>query len=221
MPFTLDMTRLATRACLRLGTVLAVAGVAACAAPTMDDVTAALQTRFTRTDLSSGLPVAGIIALGGDPARITEALRLAQTLPNAKVVISGATDDDYAYSVSRPVLEKRILLERNARTTFENAVYSRRLLHPTKDERWILVTSASHMPRAVGSFRTAGFEVAPWPVADSITGQIYVDDRTLHEVLGLIGYWLLGRSESLFPAMQARKHDDARQATARPAGSVG
>ena len=31
-------------------------------------------------------------------------------------------------------------------------------------KRWLLITSAYHMPRAMGAFRQAGFEVEPWPV---------------------------------------------------------
>ena len=40
----------------------------------------------------------------------------------------------------------------------------RRSPHPKSGERWLLVTSAYHMPRSVGLFRKAGFAVEPYPV---------------------------------------------------------
>ena len=38
------------------------------------------------------------------------------------------------------------------------------LLNPKPGERWLLVTSSWHMPRAVGVFRKAGFQIEPYPV---------------------------------------------------------
>src|SRR6266478_6390205 len=35
---------------------------------------------------------------------------------------------------------------------------------PSLVRRWLLVTSAYHMPRAIGVFRKAGFPVEPYPV---------------------------------------------------------
>ncbi|WP_164125846.1 YdcF family protein, partial [Stenotrophomonas maltophilia] len=44
------------------------------------------------------------------------------------------------------------------------ALFSARIVQPKPGERWILVTSAAHMPRSVGCFREAGFEVIAHPV---------------------------------------------------------
>ena len=38
------------------------------------------------------------------------------------------------------------------------------VVSPKSGERWLLVTSAHHMPRSVGIFRKVGFEVEPYPV---------------------------------------------------------
>ena len=80
-------------------------------------------------------------------------------------------------------------------------------------ERWLLVTSAHHMPRAVGAFRRAGFEVEAYPVDWRTRGpedlarpfRIASDglkrtDTAVHEWVGLVIYWLSGRSSELFPA---------------------
>jgi uncharacterized SAM-binding protein YcdF (DUF218 family) len=44
------------------------------------------------------------------------------------------------------------LLEGKSRNTAENARLSRALAAPGPDDVWVLVTSASHMPRAMRSF---------------------------------------------------------------------
>ena len=58
----------------------------------------------------------------------------------------------------------RLTLEDRSRNTIENAVYSKALAQPKPGERWLLVTSALHMPRAMGAFRQAGFAVEAYPV---------------------------------------------------------
>jgi uncharacterized SAM-binding protein YcdF (DUF218 family) len=76
---------------------------------------------------------------------------------------------------------------------------------------WLLVTSASHMPRAVGLFRKAGWPVVPWPVAYKTGHSPKVQltrefgdkfmhfDWAAHEWVGLVSYWLMGRTDALFP----------------------
>jgi uncharacterized SAM-binding protein YcdF (DUF218 family) len=56
-----------------------------------------------------------------------------------------------------------ILEESRSRTTYENAVEAWRVLQPLGVRRILLVTSALHMPRAVGLFRRVGFDVVPAP----------------------------------------------------------
>ena len=66
--------------------------------------------------------------------------------------------------VTLGVAEARLILETKSRDTHENAAFTRDLVKPKPGEIWILVTSASHMPRAVGAFRKAGWTVLPYPV---------------------------------------------------------
>ena len=62
-----------------------------------------------------------------------------------------------------------ILTEEKSVNTHQNATMSFEVLSARKIRRIILVTSAIHMPRAVATFRKAGFEVIPAP-ADFYTG---------------------------------------------------
>jgi len=198
-----------------------------------------LEQRFAREQLS-GPPVTGILILGGgeDAAiadarathalneageRITEAVALAQLLPSARVVFTGGaaalfpgqpTEADAVHKmlIQMGVARNRITVEDRSRDTWENAIFTKMLVKPKADERWLLVTSAWHMPRSVGVFRTAGFAVEPWPVDYRTTGwgdattisKSPADglrrlDIVLREYGGLAAYWLSGRSSSIFP----------------------
>ena len=115
------------------------------------------------------------------------------------------------------VAPDRLILESGARDTYENAVYLKAelgklgLLGPGK--RWVMITSAYHMPRAMASFRQAGFDVEPWPVDyrtrgradltrpfDKVSEGLRRVDVATREWVGLFAYWLAGRSDLVFPA---------------------
>jgi len=105
----------------------------------------------------------------------------------------------------------RLTLEADSRNTSENAVAALAAAKPAPGETWLLVTSAFHMPRAVGCFRRAGWSVTAYPVdfrADP--GEWPSLFRTparrfaeLHlavrEAVGLVAYRLLGRTDALWP----------------------
>jgi uncharacterized SAM-binding protein YcdF (DUF218 family) len=69
------------------------------------------------------------------------------------------------------------------------------------------------MPRSIGAFRAAGFEVEAYPVDwrtrgwitaaqpfDKLSAGLARCDVALHEWTGLIGYWLSGQSSELLPS---------------------
>jgi uncharacterized SAM-binding protein YcdF (DUF218 family) len=59
------------------------------------------------------------------------------------------------------VSDQALVLEPRSRTTRENAKFSAAMLRGRGINQIILVTSASHMPRAVALFRAEGFDVIP------------------------------------------------------------
>lgn len=106
----------------------------------------------------------------------------------------------------------RIVFEDRSRNTAENAQLSKKKMNPTAGENWLLVTSAFHMPRAVGSFRKVGWPVIPYPVDYNTTGRgsgggvsfrlssgLSSTGAGLHEWLGLLFYRLTGRTDELYP----------------------
>ena len=157
-----------------------------------------LEQRFPSWDAARGAPD-GIIVLGasierrslrctryaggsGAPDRIIAAAALARRYPNARVVFSGgsanlisndAREADFAGAIfeSLGVDKSRLIMERRSRNTQENAEFSKALVAPKAGERWLLVTSAFHMPRSVGLFRKAGFAVEPYPVDWRVGGR--------------------------------------------------
>jgi uncharacterized SAM-binding protein YcdF (DUF218 family) len=189
----------------------------------------------------SARPIAGIIVLGGGEdghaadspqlaalneaaERYTEAVALARRLPEARLVFSGGSGALLTAAVPEAQLagrlfaalgiaEDRVTLEGKSRDTHENALFSARLLQPRPDQRWLLVTSAWHMPRAMGSFRRAGFAVEAWPVDyrtprrlqlarlhSSIPEGLRRIDFVVREYVGLLAYYAAGRTDALWPA---------------------
>ena len=125
----------------------------------------------------------------------------------------GVADAVRDFFIDAGIAPNRILIESDARNTYENAVLTKRLLHPEPGTRWVLVTSAYHMPRSVGVFREAGYDVIPFPVDfrtrgsqdawrpfDSIAAGLQRTDLAVKEWMGLLAYWVTGRSSALFPS---------------------
>ena len=199
-----------------------------------------LEERFPPWDSSRGAPdgivvlggaispdisqARGVVALNASAERLTVTVELARRYPNARIIFTGGTASlDSRAPLEAPlavkefealgVAHERITAEEQSRNTIENAVFSRLLADPKPGERWVLVTSASHMPRAIAAFRAAGFPVEAYPVNwytqgrrdaaelfTSFAGGLAMTDYAVHEWFGLAAYWLTGRTSELFPA---------------------
>jgi uncharacterized SAM-binding protein YcdF (DUF218 family) len=156
-----------------------------------------LETRFPAEHLPPARSIDGIIALGGDDERINAAAELARLYPAARVVVTGEDPEKSRNIVlGHGVAEGRLTLEPYASNTFENATFTAALLKPRASQQWLLVTSPAHMPRAVGCFRKAGFNVLAWPISRAR----WTDRMALREWAGLFVYRILGRTDASFPA---------------------
>jgi uncharacterized SAM-binding protein YcdF (DUF218 family) len=196
----------ATARCRWCGAIIALAILLAAAAGAVqgrllihvsEALGAPLERRFERLALADPGEVTGLLVLGGGEERLLEAGRLARLYPHLKLHISGAGEPDYVLRALGAGIEpQRVAIETVSRTTFENAVNSRLIVDPKPGERWLLVTSAIHMPRSMGAFRKSGFWPEPWPVDD---GMAKAPEQVAHEWMGLLWYWISGRGNSLFP----------------------
>jgi uncharacterized SAM-binding protein YcdF (DUF218 family) len=90
---------------------------------------------------------------------------LARRYPDAKVLFTGGAAWNSAagdlseaeviadFLARQGLPEDRVILEGQSRSTRENALRSLPLAQPQPGERWLLVTSAMHMPRSIGVVR--------------------------------------------------------------------
>ena len=178
-------------------------------------LTVPLENRFAFSPPDLQAPLDGIIILaGGGAAGIAAVSAVSQEYPKARLTFSGfsATDENLLKRALLGIDPARVYMEPRPRTTSEDALYTAALLKPKPSERWLLVTSALHMPRAVGCFRVAGFQVEPYqvefitggpsgPFAHFRTGSFALGqfDTAAKEWIGLIAYRLMGKTDALFP----------------------
>lgn len=166
----------------------------------------------------------GTAELSEAGTRMTASAALAIRYPTARLVFTGGSGRILGGDVSEAEVARRIYsglgiaadrmtFEEESRNTWENAVFTRDLIKPKPGEVWLLVTSAFHMPRSVGLFRQAGFPVVPTPVDYATRGTWYDfvrpsnetslglrrTDRAVREYIGLVAYYLSGKTDALFP----------------------
>ncbi len=178
----------------------------AIASHALQRLTSVLETRFERPAIDDWSAIRGLVALGGQPARLQEALRLMGDHPHLRLAVSGPSDVEMRLlSNAGEAIRARTRIETTSLTTWKNtcgnAVFSKQMIAPARGERWLLVTSALHMPRAIGAFREAGFLVEPWPVYDGTTFKAPWR-AVLHEWIGLAAYRLSGCSDAFLPSSQ-------------------
>lgn len=220
---------------------------------------AALEDRFPAWTETTGAPD-GIVILGGpiriglsrargtieleeSAERFTVIPALARRYPNARIVftggnanmIGGLSEAPFALRLleSFGIPRERILLEDLSRNTAENASFTKALIAPKPGERWLLVTSALHMPRSVGAFRKVDFPVEPYPVDWQTRGRNTPSwgwllprrsplggwgalDVAAKEWIGLIAYRLAGHTDELFPGPRPPNPAAAGPADRRP-----
>lgn len=201
-----------------------------------------LEERFAKPSPETLAALDGIVVLGGSfdthvsearteialneaAERLTIVPELMRLAPRARIAFTGGSAHMVFASksegaIARELFEsfgaapQRILIEDQSRNTVENAVFTYDLAQPQPGERWGIVTSAFHMPRAMGTFRAAGWrDLVAVPVDYRTRGEGDVLrpfgsvgeglrrlDIAVKEWIGLIAYAATGRSSSVLPA---------------------
>lgn len=207
--------------------------------PVGDWILEPLETRFAAVQT---LPehIDGIIVVGGSVnmraslrwgrpllnqhgERLTAAVALAKHYPEARILYTGgigrlSQDGPAEAEIAARFLHdqglepERLMIESKSRNTYENAVFAKKLAAPLAAERWLLITSAFHMPRTVGAFRKAGWRVIPYPVDHKTSDRYwakwhlnfarYISEANFafREWVGLVYYYMMGWTSELFPA---------------------
>ena len=182
---------------------------------------------------------AGIIVLGGGLSaesaarpdsyrmsasadRLIRGLELKRRFPDTRLIYSGGLatllqQGRPETQAARQIIEalygdtRGVEFEAKSRNTWENAVFVARMAGADRSRPWILVTSAFHMPRALGCFREAGMNVIaapadfraaplrfPFLTGDS-AGQFKMMSILVKEWIGLVAYHLTGRTTEWLP----------------------
>lgn len=203
--------------------------------PLPDALLRQLETRHAGPGADAKLQhYAGVVVLGGalEPAyvglarqqpalndaaeRMTASVTLLQQNAHFRLLFTGGEGELFGQGLSEAqrariffdsmgVPAQRIVYESASRNTYENAVFSAKLRGIDPAQPWLLLTSASHMPRALATFVKFGWNVTPYPV-DFRTGlqtpwtqySLALGARkwhmALHELVGLLAYRLAGRA---------------------------
>jgi uncharacterized SAM-binding protein YcdF (DUF218 family) len=203
--------------------------------PLPDALLRPLETQSAAVPADASLQAyVGVVVLGGvmEPAyvwqghaqpglndaaeRMTEALRLLQRQPHLRLLFSGGEGELMADGTSEAERARiffqhmgldgpRMMYESASRTTYENAILSARLPGVDPAQPWLLMTSAWHMPRALATFRRAGWNVTPYAVDFRAGSQTPWSQYSLlrgsnkwqlalHEWVGWLAYRLSGRA---------------------------
>lgn len=160
----------------------------------------------------------GIPALNEAAERVVDGLALARLYPNSIIVFSGGNGDllnkDRAEAEDVSLFlkavefpEDNVIYEDVSRNTHENIKFTKELILPQREETWVLVSSAYHMPRAYAVARKQGWgTIIAYPTDYRTTGKVswvprkfdvldhFKDLRVaLHEYIGIAAYHFTGK----------------------------
>ena len=167
----------------------------------------------------------GEISIGSAAERITKGLELIRRYPDKPFIFSGFSGRVTPRGMSEADAFKQLIAEQGlaeitqstayyenqSRNTYENAVYSKKMIDQLgvgspsiKTGPWLLITSATHMPRSVKIFEKQGIPIIPVPVdyqtaytlqwrEFDLTEGAFLWNRLLHEYIGIVAYKLTGK----------------------------
>lgn len=156
--------------------------------------------------------------------RLYQTVNVARKFPKLPIIHSGGSRKKHTEWSENDVAERffddmgvnltRVRFDDKSYNTYTNAIESQKLFKATENGKWLLITSAFHMPRAVGAFQKVGIKIQPYPIDYrtpvkyysflrlSMSENFRIFDLAIHEYLGLIAYYSSGRSKTLFPKME-------------------
>ena len=157
--------------------------------------------------------------------RITESIKLMKQFPDAKGVYSeGAPITAKTKLTNIDVVKmfykemgadnKKIIFENKSRNTYENFIFSRKFINNNNSDKWILLTSAYHMKRAMSVAEKLELNFIPYPVdyrlqtaynwklVYIVKGRNFLTNLNhfqlaVHEYIGLIVYYLTKKSNKI------------------------
>ena len=150
-------------------------------------------------------------SLGGGSERLFKGLEFIRKKPQGTIIFTGFSGKLFHEGLSEAeIIEKlvkalnvdstNILFERRSRNTFENALYTKEIISDFENKKWGIVTSASHMKRAIATFnkQSSGISFVPIPIDFQTKNSIYWGPGNIQSSLNFwriymhetIGYWV-------------------------------
>ena len=161
------------------------------------------------------------ISLNDSVERLTESVKLIKKYPNVKVIFSGGSGSIKYPDLSHSTVAKKfyedinidtnkIYFEEKSRNTYENILFAKNIFNTKNNEKWILVTSAFHLTRALRVGEKLNLNFIPyatdyklpkkfdWKPSLNFFYNISNFHFSSHEWAGLIVYYLMGRSSKIY-----------------------
>ena len=160
------------------------------------------------------------INLSGSAERLVESITLIKKYTDAKIIFAGGSGDinhpkmDHARIAKQFFIQigldtNKMIFENKSRNTYENILFSKHIAKPKKNEKWIVITSAFHMNRAIFIGEKIDWALTPYavdftqPKIIKFTPNIKIlknfnaMQSGSHEWIGLMAYYLLGRTSRI------------------------
>ena len=161
------------------------------------------------------------VSVNGSAERLIESVKIIRESENSKIVFSGGSGvlnrPDLGHADSAKFFyetvgmdTQRIIFENTSRNTYENILFSKDIVNPTKNENWLLITSAFHMKRAILVGKRHEWNFIPYAVDFKTSKKIKFKpsfnllynltsfQKASHEWLGLLSYYFMNRTERIF-----------------------
>ncbi|MDC1318298.1 YdcF family protein [Candidatus Thioglobus sp.] len=163
------------------------------------------------------------VEMGAASERNIMFMKLAKEYPHLKKIFTGGSGSLLSQELKQAEVAKKLFLslgidtkniifESDSRNTYENALFSKKLVKINKNENWLLITSAWHMPRSVGVFCSLGWPVLPFPVdhltlpnqisqlGANFSGNLSELVIGMKEWVGLTAYFATGKINKILPS---------------------
>lgn len=164
----------------------------------------------------------GEVSIYSSAERVTRAFELIRKHPDLPLIFSGYSGRVNPKGMSEAEAFKQLVQEQGldgpqvhyenqSRNTYENVLYLKPMMtefgiknEGGSSKPWLVITSASHMYRSLKIFQKQGIEVFALPVdyqtanrlqwtSFDLVGGAHNWNKALHELVGLLAYWITGK----------------------------
>mgnify|MGYP001220911147 CR=1 FL=1 len=161
------------------------------------------------------------VSVNESAERLIESVKIIREFENAKIIFSGGSgvlerpdlghaDAAKFFYETVGIDTQKIIFENISRNTYENILFTKNIINPKKNEKWLLITSAFHMKRAILVGKKHKWNFIPYAVdfktqkkikfkpSFNLLSNLTSFQKASHEWLGLLSYYFMNRTERIF-----------------------